>query len=404
VRAFRRCRRLHHLRYEKLRRPLVAAKPLGVGSLGHAALEEWWRWWLPSEAGGKRFEVPLDAALAAIRARVAERRESDGEVSPFDVGAIRALIVGYDARWFDACADELDVIAVEAPFACPLVNPDTGRASQTYRKAGKIDVVLRRRSDGALGFGEHKTTSSSIAPDSSYWPRLRMESQVSTYYDGLRSIGYDARFCLYDVLAKPKLEPLKATPDDARKYTQGVGCKACGGKKAVRGSGDVVVDAEAEAGIVPALHETRAVCGDCGGSGWKAGEEPRLYANQRDRDEDVAEYEQRVAASIAEDPNAYYQRMEVVRLDGEIREHLWDMWQTTKSLHETRLSGRHARNPDACFNYGRACEYFEVCSGGASIDDDEKFRTVRDPHEELADGDDGAAILAAAAIDKDRSE
>lgn len=405
LRAFRRCRRLHYFKYQLLKRAIVVAKPLGVGTLAHVALEAWWRWWLPREAGGRRYPEPLEAALAAMAERVAEGRASDGEISPFDFAAVRALMVGYDARWFDSAKDDYDVIAVEAPFVCALVNPDTGRTSQTYRRGGKIDVVLRRQSDGVVGFMEHKTSGSSIAPESSYWAKLRMDSQVSTYYDGIRSIGADARFCIYDVLAKPGQEPLKATPEEKREFTKGVGCKACGGKKGEKGSGVVasgpLVDREVEVGVVETV-ATNEACEACGGSGWKKGEEPRLYAKQRDRDETVEEYKERVAAAIAADPNAFYQRCEVVRLDGDIREFLWDQWHTVKSLHETRLAGRHARNTDACFAYNRACEFFDACSGVASIDDETIYRTGTEAHEEL--GDENALRAAAAAWSKERED
>lgn len=351
LRAFARCRRLHHFRYELLRRPLVSAKPLAVGSLVHLALEAWWTWFLPIEAGGKRFQLPYEAAVDAIATRVGEARPEDGEVSPFDLAAAEAMMIGYDARWFEDAVDGWTVLAVEPPFAHPIVNPDTGRTSQLYRYGGKIDVVVRRRVDGAEGFIEHKTSGSSLAPESSYWRKLRMDTQISDYYRGARSLGFDPVFCIYDVLGKPGLEPKKATPVEKRKYRK---------------------------------------------------EDGQLYANQREKDETVEEYRDRILTDIETDPNGYYARVEVSRLEEDERERAWDVWQTVKSLHETRVAGRHARNADACFDFGRPCDYFDVCSRVARIDDDFIYRTAHDPHEELSPDRD--PVEAAAALAKERDQ
>ena len=49
----------------------------------------------------------------------------------------RAMIVGYHARWDKPPPTEF----VEAFFDIPLVNPETGVASRTYRRGGKIDAI-----------------------------------------------------------------------------------------------------------------------------------------------------------------------------------------------------------------------------------------------------------------------
>lgn len=351
LRSFRACRRLHYFRYQLRRRPIVKAKPLAMGTLLHVGLEDWWRWWMAAEAGGKRTATPLETAMDAMAQRISDARHEDAEIGEFDVAAAEAMIAGYDARWFDDVASEFDVLGVEVPFVCQLVNPDTGRASQTYRRAGKIDAVVRQRRTGRVGFVEHKSTGASIAPESSYWRKLRMDGQVSGYYSGGRAVGLDLEFCLYDVLSKPTLKPLEATPVDKRKYRKDDG---------------------------------------------------KLYANQREHDETPDEYRDRILADISADPNGYFGRAEVVRLDEDLREFAWDTWSDVKMLHEARLAGRHARNPEACFAFNRACDYFDVCTRVASIDDDFIYQTVQDAHEEL--GSDAAALEAAKLIAKSLDE
>jgi hypothetical protein len=40
---------------------------------------------------------------------------------------------------------------------------------------------------------EHKTSSEDVTPGSFYWSRLRMDGQVSVYFDGARALGTTSR-------------------------------------------------------------------------------------------------------------------------------------------------------------------------------------------------------------------
>ena len=64
----------------------------------------------------------------------------------------------------------------------------------------------------------------------------------------------------------------------------------------------------------------------------------------------------------------------MVRLQSEIEEFEWDTWETARMMRESQLAGRHPRNPDMCLRYNRMCEYFEVCTGAADINDESLFR------------------------------
>lgn len=310
LRTFRRCAREHHYRYRLLRRPRRDADSLRFGTLFHAALEAWWR--APA--------FPESRLCAGIKAIEDHARTTD--VDPYDRVDAEELILGYTARWGDAAPA---VVAVEAQFEAPLVNPATGAASKTYRVGGKLDVLF------AYGFMEHKTTSEDIGLGGEYWQRISaLDSQVSMYTVGARALGVEGP-CTYDVVRKVALRPLRATPPDKRKYT-------------------------------------------------KTGE---LYAKQREHDETPDEYRVRVREHIAENPERYYARGEIVRLDHDEAEHAADVWQTSRAMREAELAQRYPRNPDACLRYGRTCEYFAVCSGQSSIDDDATFRTANAAHEEL---------------------
>lgn len=174
---------------------------------------------------------------------------------------------------------------------------------------------------------EHKTTSADITPGSPYWRRLTLDTQVSTYLGATEGV----EGMLYDVIRKPSLRPLKATPPEAQKRT-------------------------------------------------KAG---ALYATQRETDETPEEYAERLRADISADPNKYYARGVVVRLPSERTEAARDTWLVAGSIRESMRLGAWPRNPGACDAYGRTCDYWDVCAGVATIDDNARFRTAETPHEEL---------------------
>lgn len=249
-------------------------------------------------------------------------------LDPFDRVRAEELIRGYDARWG---AEVVETIRVEAEFTTPLVNPETGAESRTWQLAGKLDVIARV--DGRLVYVEHKTSSEDIGPGSPYYARLRLDGQASNYFVGARALGYDVEAAIYDVLGKPGIKPLRATPVESRKYVAKTGA---------------------------------------------------LYANQRAEDETVDEFRARFRETLATDPERFYQRVEVVRLDKERDDAAFDMWATGQQIRESQRLKRWPRNPGACSRWGRMCGFFDACTGAAGLDDTTRFRQVESAHEELA--------------------
>lgn len=359
AKAFRRCARLEQISYQQGYRPRETAEALRFGDLVHVGLEAWWR----TEGEGR-----LVAAFLAVAAR---------EADDFARAQVEELLRGYHFRW----ADEgivpvafLDgTVGVEVEFRAPLVNPETGAPSRTYELGGKLDV-LAHDADGRVVIVEHKTSSENITTGSAYWQKLRMDSQVSTYFTGAEALGHPADACLYDVIGKPHIEPAKATPMEARKYTlpKFKACPACAKKGGIESAPHTIEGVTCEAD--PETGKRRLMT-DPGG---------RLYAAMRDRDETPDEYRERLRADIAERPEAYYQRGEVVRLERDLHEYQLDTWQTAQTMRDYRRLQIAPRNPDACAQFGRLCSFFDVCTGAASLDDAQRFERLDHVHPELA--------------------
>lgn len=243
------------------------------------------------------------------------------QIDPYDGAKLQAMLMGYHARWF---GDQYRLTHTEFPFAMPIANPDDEREHHDmFVFAGQIDKIVER--DGKLLFADHKTTSDDAGQGSDYWKRLVLDIQVSGYYIGAEhELGKKIDYCLYDVAAKPALRPLKATPKDKIKR------KANG----------------------------------------------EMYANQRAEDESPAEYGVRVLEAIKSEPDKFFVRGSITRLDEQIREFRRDLWDIASMLGDDLCAGRFPRNTKACRRpSGKMCEYFDVCAGEASIDDDARFTT-----------------------------
>lgn len=303
--CFRDCPRKHLLRYELGLRPAEEGLALRVGSAFHAALE------------------------AADKGNDPEAAIGDRLTDPFDLALVAAMFHAYQIRYADA---RLETVASEQTFEMPLVNPDTGHPTPTWILAGVIDRIVRLP-DGRLALMENKTTSRDFSPGADYWLRLHLDQQLSIYLIAARHLGHDIDTILYDVTRRPQLRPLKATPEEARKYKK----------------------------------------------------DGTLYANQRDRDETPEEYAGRVSADIAERPDHYFSRIEIARLDQDLEDTARELWEQQKTIRAMQRSNGWYRNPGACFGAGNwACEYLNICQDrDLTTRTPDGFIRVADKHPEL---------------------
>ncbi len=181
------------------------------------------------------------------------------------------------------------------------------------------------------------STSYDISATSNYWRGVvALDSQVSTYSAAARHMGYDVRDTIYDVIRKPDITPLKATPEEAKKYTKPT----------------------------------------------KAEPVPRLYKGQREEDETLDEYEDRLVETVIESPEKFYARSTIVRLERDDAEHAQDIAHTARAILRAEDDDAWPRSPNACVRYHRLCDYHPVCSGETTIES-ARYETKTSQHEEL---------------------
>lgn len=298
-RAYRTCARKYRYAYVDLLRPRHEPEALRLGTIVHAGLEAHWL---------RRDAPPIVDADPYVAARAS------------------AVLAGYDARWLPTRLAHT-VLAVERAFSAPLC--------AGWFLAGKIDALASR--DGRTILVEHKTASADLSPGSDYWARLAIDSQISIYYVGAASQGYQIDECCYDVLRKPSIKPCRVPTLDAA------------GLKIVR-------DASG-ARVLTARGAPRQTADAASGHVLES------------RDETPGEYRLRCLATIAAAPESYYARASVVRLPGEVDECVAELIETTRQIDACLASGVWPRSDSQCYAYGSQCAYFPLCAHCGSESD-----------------------------------
>lgn len=317
--SFKSCRKKHWFAYEVGLRRTLPSPALRMGTAFHAALEQF--------GLGQ-----LEAGMRAIREVYSPWAMQDTTGAwQFEMETVIAITAGYAAYWGSA-TEPLEHIATEQAFAIPLRNPSTGRASRIFRLAGKIDGIVRLE-DGRLAVMEHKLLSEPIDCGARLWQRTMVDHQITTYVLAARELGFNVETVLYDVARKPTFSP-GGTPvldDDGQKIVYDEdGCRA----KTKTGSWR-----------------------QNGGAGYTV-----LM-----RDETPEEWSSRVMESILRQPEQYYQRREVPRLDSDLEAYREELWDIAQTMRDAQIHDRHYRtvSRDTC----SWCPYFGPCTSGWSSSD-----------------------------------
>jgi len=312
--TFKTCRKKHFFSYELGLRPVTDAKALRMGAAYHDALEN-------LETGGT-----LDSAVELVRTLYGVVDAYDQTELDYECETVLRLVCGYVWRWESY---RLEFIAAELPFEIPLRNPETGGTTPNFLLAGKIDGIVKL-DDGRLAVIEHKLLSEDVASDSQLWRRLRMDHQISMYVLAARKLGYPVDAVLYNVSCKPSIKPTLVPVLDR-----------LGAKIVLDKYGDRV---KTEKGCYRQTGDTN--------KGYVLQTRPML----------ADEWGEKLANDIVSQPDRYYARMEIPRLDQDLEEYENELWDIQRTIRDAQLNNRHFRtcNKNTC----GFCSYFDICSAG----------------------------------------
>jgi hypothetical protein len=306
--TFMKCQRKFALAYILRLRPAHDADPLRFGHMWHEGI------------GAYESGIPIADALQMIRDTYAANAcppWMSAEEYQVEVETVCAMVQAHHDHY--ATASGMETVAIEKEFNLTIFNPATGKATPSYTSAGKIDRIARLP-DGRLALVERKTTREDLAPESDYWRRLFMDSQLSRYFDAAQRSGFAVETIVYDVMRKPAIKPKAITKADRAIATQ---------------HGTYYG------------HKLTAECPER--------ETPAMYGA-------------RLLADITERPEFYLARREIARMDTDLNEFRAEQWTLLHQIRECEkamsVSGLAAwpRNTGSCIGFGR-CPYLDICRG-----------------------------------------
>lgn len=317
--TFRNCPRKYKNRYLDNLRPRERPEALSFGSVIHTAIELWYR--------SQNAETRLRDVLVYIDDAFENRVVDPNHMVQWHLAT--AMIRGYAERY---ATEEFEVVEVEKEFVGEIRNPDTGRQSQTFRIAGKVDGIVRCH-DG-LYLLEHKTAST---VDASYLDKLWTDTQIALYCYYLRELGYPIVGVIYNVLLKSRLK---------------------------QGKGETQEEYEVRYAELAAKN--------------KSGKSTA----KRQMPETDDEFQARLTEWYSR-PEAFHR--EFIYLSEDRLAMLQDeVWEITQQYLDARRRGKWLLNTSNCFSYQRPCEYLAYCQSGFNPNVADNLYEIALPNEELS--------------------
>lgn len=243
--------------------------------------------------------------------------------------------------------DDLEVIATEIPFEISVINPETGRALPNVVNRGKIDKLVRI--NGQIFVLDHKSTSSSVDPDSRLWKKLNLDTQMNNYVYAARKLrkrlsveyGIDPNVPIagayYDCWHKPGISPKKLSQADSKKFVEtGVYC----------GQEFEVVYAPGVATVSVNGVFTEVEPGKKEGT-FAIRETPEMYGA-------------RLLADIVERSGFYFGRKEITKTDLQMERFEWELYNIYQNIKDMKRTGHWYMCEDQC-EATFTCDFLPYC-------------------------------------------
>jgi len=303
---------------------------------------------------------PMDIVIRYIEDRYKDC-PADKTVKEWEIERVILLysLIGY--RWTYA-NDRYENIATEIEFSIPVVNRKTGRALPNVIIDGRIDKIVRL-ADRTICIIEHKSTGSSVAPDSTYWNHLNLDTQTRLYPYAARYLqrgGYLIPYgikpednlvntVLYDVFHKPNIRPKKLTQAESKKFINT--------GEYMGQSFDIHVIQDDSEGVVIEV------------DGQYVEYEPGKKENTFSIVETPEMFGCRLLYDISERPGFYFGRKLITRTDQELDrfdDELKSIYRTLKFLDKSNNWWMNEHQCEATYK----CPYLSICYNGVQLDPD----------------------------------
>jgi len=317
--VYQSCAEHYRLSYIEELEPVISPSYLYMGSAFHDCVEV--------------FRETKDCTLSEMRLQLTQPH-SRGELSDDDMCVLTAMVEAYYSKYRGEAGSFSEV---EWEFDVPLGDLSDPSAVFSYpvehaRVAGKVDAISKS-GDGHIIY-ETKTAS---RVDGNYLARLWHARQSLIYNWVLNKMGFNVQGVLYDIVSKPTIKRLRATPVEKRKY---------------------VVDRD---------------------TGQK-----RLHAKHREYDESDVSFLGRLRKWYADNPGALHREL-IVHTPYQLEAIGNDVHGIFRQMWHSHSNQVFPRSLSSCHRFNRPCDFVPYCeSGGSPLVMDAHYRKKEKQHAELS--------------------
>lgn len=317
----------------------------------------------------------MDAVYRELDRIYVDKTYLDPTVIAVEKSKLLYALTGY--QWYYEDQPE-EVVTREQRFELSLINPESGRALPGVRLVGMIDKIINW--SGRPAVKEHKSTSSSVSPDSDYWGHLNLDTQTKLYLYAARRMQRDGLLIgwgikethplintiLYDVFHKPGISPKHLTQGESKQFVEdGLYC----GQKFEIGAGWKTNE----------VGNTRRLIGGCPTT-FEPGKKEGTFAIR----ETSEMYGARLLAAIGEVPEFYFRCVEITRTDKEMESFEWELLNIYRTMQEMIKTGHWYGNEHQC-QATFTCDYMPSCYNNIELTVDnvpEGFKIIFKKEEE----------------------
>lgn len=383
ISSFKACPTRFRLGYSEGIRLAIEPQPLRFGTNWHKGLEilgfpNGTQYITKDNAPGGVIVTDENRLALAVEAATDVYTTIPDYADPTEWAVEREIIANGLAAYhwlYPDASSEYEVVATELQFDLPLVNPETGHATPTFRRVGKIDKIIRSKRSGQLFIEEHKSTSRPIDSGSTYWDRLRKDTQSKFYIVAARDLRHEidpeadrvnvVSGLLHDAFHKPTIKPSKLTQAESAEFVK---------------TGDYCGQKFQPQWLEP---------NNCEVDGIQAEIEPGKKEGTFALRETPGMFGARLLQDMTQKPEFYFARREIAFTDAELLDFQYQVWALQRTMAEMERTGHWYDNENQCEAVGSfKCPYMPICYSNVACCDGvtvpSGFKRIR--HEETETG------------------
>lgn len=202
--CFKQCRQKYFHRYMAGIYPVQKSNALEFGSQMHLILQHLFECIEAQQIKGDSEYEPKESVIDRLCQMI-----DIAEMEATDRAKLKGLIIGYVNKYYDSDCLEYEVVDVEHEFSFRMTNYQN---PYTPTFVGKVDGIVKRKSDGKYFILEHKTAA---VVDDDYIAQKQIDSQTMTYACFIReTMGIKVSGAIHDIITKQKIRLKKGETEE----------------------------------------------------------------------------------------------------------------------------------------------------------------------------------------------